>query len=175
MRKLFSLFLLLFVAMAIPAHAQDETRNANREHLRATLDARGADIGVIFHQNDKNPYNFTATLDHGLKNAASLEIVASVTKDNTISFLVYPHYKSGYINIRTAKNTSGLMRTLLQFNYTNFMPWGADDTFDVFASYDFTLESGYPDASIKVVIDSIPNIDTFVGQMRPYIDGSNPG
>ena len=76
---------------------------------------------MIFHQSEKVPYNFVGSLNHGLKNAESLEIVISATKSNTISFLVYPHYKAGYINIQHAQNNLGLMRTLLQFNYTNFM------------------------------------------------------
>ena len=42
----------------------------------------------------------------------------------------------------------------------------------MFTAYTFTLESGFPDEAIKVVLRSIVNSDKFVGEMRPFIDGS---
>ena len=44
---------------------------------------------------------------------------------------------------------------------------------DIFASYTFTLESGFPDKSIEIVLYSIAPLDGFVGEMRPFIDGSS--
>jgi hypothetical protein len=42
----------------------------------------------------------------------------------------------------------------------------------VFTGYTFTLESGFPDEAIKIVLSSIKNSDQFVGEMRPSIDGT---
>ena len=50
---------------------------------------------------------------------------------------------------------------------------GADDTGDVLAHFEFTLESGFPNEAIKVVLRSIKLQDQYVGQMRPDIDGSS--
>ena|SRR5690349_3043782 len=33
--------------------------------------------------------------------------------------------------------------------------------------YTFTLESGFPDEAIKIVLESIRNSDKYVGEMRP--------
>ena len=41
------------------------------------------------------------------------------------------------------------------------------------SSSEFTLESEFPDKSIKIVLESIRNSDKYVGVMRPSIDGSN--
>ena len=64
------------------------------------------------------------------------------------------------------------MRKLLNLSDHNFLFWGADDTGDVFAGYTFTLESGFPDKAIEVVLYSIAPLDGYVGEMRPFIDGS---
>ena len=87
-----------------------------------------------------------------------------------------PHlsaYKGGYINIDKARNSTQLLRKLLQLNESTFLFWGADDTGDVFTGYTFTLESGFPDEAIKIVLSSIRNSDQFVGELRPSIDGTN--
>jgi hypothetical protein len=83
---------------------------------------------------------------------------------------VYPHYKSHYINVLKAKDSAGLAKQLLRFTDTNFLYWAADDSWDVFSGFTFTLESGYPDAAIRTVLASIPGLDEFVGQLRPFID-----
>src|SRR6266700_3545552 len=74
--------------------------------------------------------------------------------------------------VNKARNSSALMRQLLRFSDSNFLYWGADETGDIFAGYTFTLESGFPDEAIKVVLYSIKPLDQFVGQMRPMIDGT---
>jgi hypothetical protein len=156
------------------AHAQTE-RDATREKVRQVLDTAGArsDVNVAFRQSTKNPYNFVGSMT-GLKNSDSLEIVVSVTKSDTIGFRVYPHYKNGYINLGKARDTNGLMRRLLYLSDQNFLFWGADDTADVFCGYTVTLESGFPQDAIVVILRSIRNTDKFVGEMRPFIDGTSP-
>ncbi len=64
------------------------------------------------------------------------------------------------------------MHKLLAYNDKNFLFWGSDDTNDVFAGYTITLESGYPEEAVRIVLRSIHNTDQFVGEMRPFIDGS---
>jgi hypothetical protein len=171
MRRL-AAFLILAVLVAAPLSVgADEAydRDATLAKLAATLTNFGAtDAGVTnFRQSTKQPYNWIGTLDTGLKNSQMLEIVASVTKSATIGFRVYPHVRGGYINIVKAKKAADLRQRLLNLNDSNFMFWGADDTNDVFVGYTFTLESGYPEDAIRVVLRSIPLQDPFVGQLLP--------
>jgi hypothetical protein len=164
---------LLFLVLCVPAQAQDDAeRNQTRERLRATLTAYGPDLGMTFRQSDRQPYNFVATLTRSLKNEESFEVVVSVTKSNTIGFRAYPHVNGGYINTQKSRDGVGLMNKLLFFTDQNFLFWGADDTHDIFAGYTITLESGYPDAAIRIVLRSIPLLDQFVGGLRPFFDGT---
>ena len=169
------------VAVAQPQHQtqpttttttgqQQVSRDATREKMRAVLEATGPKINVAFKQSDKQPYNFVGILSTGLTNADSFEIVISVSAQDTIHFRVYPHYKGAYLNVDKASNSVGLMRQMIRFSDKNFLYWGADDTFDIFAGYNFTLESGFPDASIRVVLNSIAKLDQFVGEMKTSID-----
>jgi hypothetical protein len=73
------------------------------------------------------------------------------------------------------KDREGLMRLLLRLSDRAFLFWGADEAGDVFTGYTFTLESGFPDESIKIVLRSIVNSDKFIGELRPFIDGSSAG
>jgi hypothetical protein len=166
----------LLAATIHPAGAQDAARDATREQLRQALATGGprADVNVEFRRSTKNPYNFIGTMTSGLKNCDSLEIVVSVTKSDTIGFRIYPHFKGAYINLGKARDNAGLMRRLLYLSDQNFLFWGADDTADVFTGYTITLESGFPQDAILVVLRSIRNTDKFVGQLRPYLDGSTP-
>jgi hypothetical protein len=165
------LFAALFLTGA-PASAQSD-RDATREKVRQVLTSAGAhsDVNVTFRQSTKNPYNFVGSMT-GLKNAENLEIVVSVTKSDTIGFRIYPHYKGGYINLGKARDANGLMRKLLYYSDQNFLFWGADDTADVFCGYTVTLESGFPTDAIVVILRSIKNTDKFVGEMKPFIDGT---
>ncbi|HTD34102.1 MAG TPA: hypothetical protein VK665_10605 [Candidatus Elarobacter sp.] len=172
--KAFLALALLLLAAASGAGAQSTSRDATREELRSVLTSAGqrSDVNVAFRQSTKNPYNFVGSMTSGMRNAESLEIVISVTPSDTIGFRVYPHYRGGYINLGRAKDMNGLMRKLLYLSDQNFLFWGADDTGDVFSGYTVTLESGFPQDAIVVVLRSIRNTDKFVGQMRPFIDGT---
>jgi hypothetical protein len=173
-RCLFRLSLIVAVLIAVPVvYGQEASRDKNRDRLNALLNRVGPDIKIAFQQSTKSNYVFTGVLREGLKNADFLEIVITVTPKDTIGFQIFPHYKGGYINIDKARNTTQLLRKIVQLNNSTFLYWGADDTGDVFTAYTFTLESGFPDEAIKVVLSSIKNSDQFVGEMRPSIDGSN--
>ena len=150
-----------------------QQRDATRERLRSTLGVSGPKIGVNFRQSTQNPYNFIGNKTTNLKNDESLEIVVLVSDSNTIAFRVYPHYKGGYINLDRVQDRANFARQLLNLSDRNFLFWGVDDNNDVFSGFTLTLESGFPDAALDVVVRSIPNTDKFVGQLRPYIDGSS--
>jgi len=166
-------FAALFIG-SVPAYAQADNRDATREKVRQVLEIAGprSDVNVAFRQSTKNPYNFVGSMTAGMRNSDSLEIVVSVTKSDTIGFRVYPHYKGGYINLGKVRDSNGLMRKLLYLSDQNFLFWGADDTADVFCGYTVTLESGFPQDAMIIVLRSIRNTDKFVGEMRPYIDGT---
>jgi hypothetical protein len=171
-RILTALLFILVSSAAAYTQAADATRDATRERLRQLLDKSGPAVNVAFRQSDKQPYNFVGTMTKGLTNAESLEIVISVSSLQTIHFRVFPHYKAGYINVDKARNNLGLARLLLNLSYQNFLFWGMDESSDVFAGYTVTLESGFPEASINVVLRSIQPLDEFVGRMKPFIDGT---
>jgi hypothetical protein len=67
------------------------------------------------------------------------------------------------------------MRLLLRLSDRAFLFWGADESGDIFTGYTFTLESGFPEEAIRIVLRSIVNSDKFVGEMRPFIDGTTAG
>jgi hypothetical protein len=164
------------IASGPAAHAQPDPRDATREQVRQVLASGGSrtDVNVTFRQSDKNPYNFVGSMTAGMRNVDSLEVVVSVTKSNTIGFRVYPHYKNGYINIGKAKDPNGLMRRLLYLSDQNFLFWGADDSGDIFAGFTVTLESGFPQDVLVIVLRSVRNSDKFVGELRPFVDGTTP-
>lgn len=170
--------LAIFISILIAPQAvlcqapTDAAREKTRERLNALLVREGPGVKVSFKQSEKNPFSFVGVLTEGLKNSESMEILVSVTKSETIGFRIFPHYKGGYINIDKVRNSAQLLRQLVQFNDSTFLFWGADDTGDVFTGYTFTLESGFPDEAIKIVLASIKNSDQFVGRMRPSIDGT---
>ncbi len=178
MKRILVIVVLALVAAAgtVTTQAQDKeaSRNATRDKLSHLLDVVGPkkDVNVAFRQSAKQPYNYVGIMRDGLVNADSLEIVISVTPNETIGFRIYPHYKGNYINLDKAKNGPGLMRKLLYLSDRNFLFWGADDTADIFSGYTFTLESGFPAEAIEIVLRSIRNSDGFVGELRPLIDGT---
>ena len=149
--------------------AQSASRDATREKMRAVLAETGPKINVAFRQSDKQPYNFVGLMT-GLTNADSLEIVILISDQDTIHFRIFPKYKGSYVNVDKASNSAGLLRLMSRLSDKNFLYWGADDSFDVFAGYNFTLESGFPAESVKVVLNSIKALDQYVGQMRSSLD-----
>ena len=157
---------------ATPTAAQTDSRDATREKLRALLAEAGPKMNVAFRQSDKQPYNFVGLLNQGLTNADSFEIVILVGEQQTIHFRIFPKYRGVYVNVNKANDGAGLLRQMVRLSDKNFLYWGADESFDVFAGYNFTLESGFPKESVNVVLNSIKNLDEFIGQMKSSIDGN---
>jgi hypothetical protein len=179
---LFSLLLLSITCMASVANAQeDPKRDATREKLRQLLTTTSArtDVSTTFNQATRQPYNFVGVMKmnngDAFKHVDNLEIVISVTKNDTIGFRIYPHYKGGYVNIDKTRDPIGFAKKLLFMSDRNFLFWGIDDTGDTFAGYTFTLESGFPTEAIVIVLRSIRNTDGFIGELKPFIDGSTTG
>jgi len=172
-----TIFIMLsaFMASSQTQAEKDAARIANREKLRQLLMASGPKKGIeiAFRQSDKQPFNFVAVKRGGFANVDGFEIVVGVSTDQTIGFRIYPYYKGEYVNIDKARNGVGLMRKLLNMSDHNFLFWGADDTGDVFAGYTFTLENGFPDKSLEIVLYSVAPLDQYVGQMRPFIDATS--
>ena len=170
---LFVMAITLFVPAAYGQQDDEAARIKTRTQLAALLEKTGPAINVAFRQSQKQLFNYTGSLKTGLVNAQSFEIVVSVTTKDTIAVRVYPHYNDGYINIDKVRNPTGLMRSLLRLSDRAFLYWGADETGDVFTGYTFTLESGFPEEAIKIVLRSIVNSDKFIGELRPNIDGTS--
>ena len=183
MKRIIAIHLLMLAAsisaLAVPiqeptTQQKEAMRIATRDRLIKLVETVGPRKGVniSFKQSEKQPFNLVGVLREGLTNSDSMEVIIGVTNDQTIGFRIYPHYKGSYVNIDKARNSAGLMRLLLNLSDKNFLFWGADSTNDVFAGYTFTLESGFPDKAIEVVLFSIPPLDKYVGQMRPFIDST---
>ena len=174
MRAVLTALLILATLSGQAVYGQQQEKEANRVRTRQMLgqllEKAGPDLKVSFSQSQKQPFNYLGSLKSGLVNAESFEIVISVTPNETIGFRIYPHYKNGYINIDKTKNSVALMRLLLTLSDQTFLFWGVDEAGDIFTGYTFTLESGFPEESIKTVLSSIVNSDKFVGEMRPILD-----
>ncbi|HEY0431753.1 MAG TPA: hypothetical protein VGC61_08030, partial [Pyrinomonadaceae bacterium] len=153
---------------------EEEENKAAREQTRGQLEKLLGKVGpvanVSFSVSQKHSDKYVGLLKTGLVNAEGMEIFIDVTPKETIEFRVYPHYKKAYLNLDKVSDRSALMRMLLELNSRTFLYWGADEAGDVFTGYTFTLESGFPEEAITVVLRSIVNSDKFVGEMRPILD-----
>ncbi|MEP7324565.1 MAG: hypothetical protein ABI836_01335, partial [Gemmatimonadota bacterium] len=110
--------LALLVSLTGTLHAQKNSeeaqRIANREKMRSALTTAGVKLGVDFRQSDRQPFNFIGSLESGLKNAQSIEILVMIGTRDVITVQAYPHLRGGgYINVGRAGNGTGLMRKLL--------------------------------------------------------------
>lgn len=166
------------VQIQTPAASDEDLRARiqTREQLKQVLAREGPALHVNFQQSQTDPFYVFGFLNTGLAYAEWLEIVVSIDHNLTIAFRIYPHYKGSYINVDKVKDKAGLMRQLLLLNRDGFFHWGIDSSGDVFARYNFTLESGFPAESIRIVLLSIPNNDQTIGKMVPMIEGGGlPG
>jgi hypothetical protein len=142
---------------------------ATLDRLKALVATFGPAREIRWYRPDW-PYDVDGYLDKGLTYASRFEIYMTVTPRQTIWVRVYPQVGNEHVNLDRVRDPNGLMQQLLRFSYHNFFFWGADDASDVFAGFQFTLESGFPEDAIKVVIRSIPLIDESVGQMESFIE-----
>jgi hypothetical protein len=140
------------------------------DRLEALLSTYPPALAMRFHRNQKDPFTIKGTINGGLHYASSFDVIINITRQNTIGFRVYPRYEGIHINIDGASDPSGLMRRMLRLSEQNFLFWAADNDSDVFAGYTITLESGFPEESIKEVVLSLPLVDESVGQLGNFVD-----
>lgn len=150
---------------------ESAARIRTREQLGQLLEKVGPSLRITFRQSEKQPFNFVGLLKDGLTHADSFEVVIGVTPNQTLGFRIFPRYKGGYINIEKVKDDAGLMRLLLRLSDSAFLFWGIDSAGDIFTGYTVTLESGFPEESIKIILRSIVNSDKFIGEMKSMVDG----
>lgn len=113
---------------------------------------------------------FYGIFDQRLRYAERFEVRITITPQNTVWMRVYPEWGGHRINLDRVRDPNGLARTLLRLSYHNFFFWGTTDDSDLFAGFQFTLESGFPEESFKEVIKSIPLIDDSVGEINNFTD-----
>ncbi len=174
MKRSVAIIFLLTLVVVPAAHGQQDKEAARlrtRELLAQLLTKVGPDVNISFAQSQKQPFNYLGILKQGLTHADSFEVVASVTNNNTIGFRIYPQYKGNYINVDKVRTPLSLMKQLLRLSDRAFLFWGTDQAGDIFTGYTITLESGFPEDAIRIVLRSIVNSDRFIGELRPAIDG----
>jgi len=169
MTVLFALAITFAVPPARGQQNESTARIRTREQLGRLLDKVGPSLNIKFRQSEKQTFNFVGLLKEGVAHAESFEVVVGVTQNQTIGFRIFPRYKRGYINIDNVKNAPGLMRLLLRLSDSAFLFWGIDPSGDIFTGYTVTLESGFPEESIKIVLRSIVNSDKFIGEMKSML------
>ena len=148
--------------------ANDSVQAATLEQMKAVI-ATYEPAKTIRWYRANDAFDLDGFYDKGLRWASRLEIYITVTRQSTIWVRVYPQYYGHHINLNRVHDPNGLMQQMLRFSYHNFFFWGLDDKREAFAGYQFTLESGFPEASVKEVIKSIPLIDESVGDLTPFI------
>jgi hypothetical protein len=142
-----------------------------RDKLDSLLHAYGPTLKMRFYRSaDNDPFQIEGVLDKGLHYESRFELQFNVTPQNTIGVRVYPTLYNERIDIDDARDSKGLARQLLHFSAHDFFSWGVDDASNVFARFTFTLESGFPEEAIKVVLRSIPLLDESVGEMVRSIE-----
>jgi len=148
--------------------AADSVQAATLEKLKAVIATYEPAQAMRWYRAG-DPFALDGFYDKGLHWSSRLEIYIYATHQATIWLRVYPQYYGHHINLNRVHDPNGLMQQMLRFSYHNFFFWGLDDNKDAFAGYQFTLESGFPEAAVKEVIKSIPLIDESVGDLTPFI------
>lgn len=163
---------LAFAASAFqPLAAQsaaDSVQSATLAQLQAIIGTYAPARDIRWYRAN-DPFDLDGFYDKKLRWASRLEIYITVTHQATIWVRVYPQYYGHHVNLDRVHDPNGFMQQMLRLSYHNFFFWGLDDNRDAFAGYQFTLESGFPEASVEEVIKSIPLIDESVGDLTPFI------
>jgi hypothetical protein len=165
-----ALWAVLSASGVWPSAAQtnaDVLRARTRDRLFALIRTYAPTQHFKIYRHDDDPFTIEAIYDKDLTYAPRFETWISVTRNATIQFRVYTQWYEGYLNIDKAQNSDAFMQRLLQLSDKDFFFWAADEDKDVFAGFTFTLESGFPEEAIKVVIRSIPLLDSDIGELEP--------
>lgn len=144
---------------------------AARDQLEALLSTYPPARAMHFHRRPGDPFAIDGYLRDGLKFSPDYKIVVVVTPHRTITFRVFPSYDGySYLELAHVRDPGGVMQKLLQLCYRDFFFWGVNPGLSVFAGYTFTLESGFPEEAIKVVVRSIPRLDDRILELVGYIE-----
>jgi len=152
-------------AQSVPVDVRVDARN----RLDSLLHAYGPTLKMKFYRDSDDPFQFEGVLDKDLHYAWRFELQINVTPQNTIGIRAYPMY-THRINMERVRDPNGLALRLLHLSAHNFLHWGVDDASHVFAAYQFTLESGFPQEAIKEVLRSIPLVDESFGEVVQFIE-----
>lgn len=151
---------------SLTAQADSDTvRVAIRQKLEALLDAYPLARDMQFQRSARDPFSMAGSYSRGLRYVSTFEVVWTVTTKQTIGLRVYPHWNGAYINLSRFQPRGRFMEGLLRDADTDFFHWAVSPSLDVFAGFTFTLESGFPEEAIRVVISSIPLLDGAVGKL----------
>lgn len=150
--------------------APDAVRVNARNRLDSLLHAYAPTLKMRFFRNRDDPFEIDGFYDKDLRYSSRFELEVNVTPQNTIGFRVYPQYYGERIDMDGVRDPNGLALKLLHLSAHNFLHWGVDDASHVFAAYAFTLESGFPEEAIKVVLRSIPLVDESVGEIVQFVE-----
>jgi hypothetical protein len=148
----------------------DAVRDSTRRQLETLLSTYGPAREMRFQRSADQPFDAVGVFDKPMRYVSRLEIIVSVTGQRTIGFRVYPRLHGVHVNLDRVRRRSLFMETLLRDADQSFLHWALDQNLDLFAGFTFTLESGFPEDAIKVVIRSIPLLDRPVGELVPLIE-----
>lgn len=183
MRAIAALYAILSLgsvgtAAAKPAPADTvptATRVETRDKLEALLATYSKTLGFHrWYRSSSEPFNVVAFYDRDLRYATQLEVVMSVTRQNTIGFRVFPHWnwngphQPDYIDLDEVRDPVGLMKEALRLSDQNFLFWGMDSSHDLFAGFTVTLEDGFPPDVLRIVLASVPLVDDSVGDLARF-------
>lgn len=143
----------------------DALRARTRDRLFALVRTYAPSQHFKIYRDDDDPFTIEAVYDKDLEYSRRFYTWISVTRQQTIQFRVYTLWYDGNLNIDKAQDSDALMQRMLQLSDKGFFFWAANEDKDVFAGFTITLESGFPEEAIKVVIRSIPLIDPMIGEL----------
>ncbi len=147
----------------------DAVRDSTRRQLEALLSTYGPAREMRFQRSADQPFDMVGVFEKPMLYVSRLEIIVSVTRQRTIGVRVYPRRHGAHVNLDRVRRRSLFMETLLRDADQSFLHWALDQNLDLFAGFTFTLESGFPEDAIEVVIRSIPLLDRPVGELVPLI------
>jgi hypothetical protein len=147
----------------------DAVRDSTRRQLETLLSTYGPAREMRFQRSADQPFDIVGVFDKPMLYVSRLEIIVTVTGERTIGFRVYPRLHGAHINLDRVRRRTLFMERLLRDADQSFLHWAIDQNRDLFAGFTFTLESGFPEDAIEMVIRSIPLLDRPVGELIPLI------
>lgn len=168
-----ALWVIVIVSGLRPLATQTDTsavRDSTRQQLEALLTTYGPARDMRFRRSGTEPYDIVGSWDKPMQFVSRFDIRVSVTRERTIGFRVYPRWHGARINLNRVRDRHRLMEKLLRDADQSFLHWAVNPDQEVFAGFTFTLESGFPEDAIKVVIRSIPLLDRSVGELAPLTE-----